>query len=331
MATNQKSKTIKSAQKSAPAAVSHKLDHIHLMRLFILVVQHASFSKAANQLRITATKASKDIRHLEKSLQTTLLNRTTRSVNMTDAGVIFYNSSLQILEIHQKMLDSMQSLKCNLSGELRISAPSLWGKIVLTPIILAFKQLYPEVVLIAHYSNQLVDIKKENIHIAFRSTLLSDEPYIARFIQQDNYTLCASRDYLQQHSTINTPEHLDHHQFITLVNHTSNSEHLIFKGPEREIHKQIKGELSFSNKEDIYKAVKEGFGIAMLPNYLISADINNGKLVSLLEHYPLKSFKFYALFTLKRSDSALLNTFIDFVIAQIAANKNTEHTNSKDS
>ncbi|MFT5707524.1 MAG: LysR family transcriptional activator of dmlA [Oceanospirillaceae bacterium] len=325
------SERIKGAQKTIQATMSHKLDHIHLMRLFILVVQHASFSKAANQLSITATKASKDIRHLEQSLQTTLLNRTTRSVNMTDSGVIFYNSALQILDIHQKMLDNMLSLKCNLSGELRISAPSLWGKIVLTPIILAFKQLYPEVVLIAHYSNQLVDIKKENIHIAFRSTQLSDEPYIARFIQQDNYTLCASRGYLQQHSSINTPENLDHHQFITLVNHTSNSEHLVFHAPEKEIHKHIKGQLSFSNKEDIYKAVKENFGIAVLPSYLISSDIQTGKLVSLLQHYPLKSFKFYALYTQKRSDSALLNTFIDFVTAQINSNKNTIHASSKDS
>lgn len=294
---------------------NHKLDHLHLMRLLVAIVQFNSFSKAAEHLSITATKASKDIRHLEESLQVTLLNRTTRSVNLTDSGEQYYAYALQILQLHQQMLDSILNLKTTLSGELRISAPSLWGKIILTPLILKFKLQHPNVNFIANYSNTSVDILRDNIHIAFRSTQLQDEPYIARFISDDNYSLCASPTYLAQHKAINALDDLDGHQFISLANSQGTFEKLNFMVKQKIVIKHVTGQLAFSNKEDILQAVKQHFGIAILPRYLVQQDLNTGELQNVLANFPLKPAKFYALYTQKRQESALVNQFIDFVIA----------------
>ena len=185
------------------AVMNHKLNHLYLMKLFVAIVQHGSFSRAAIALKVTATKASKDIRHLEKTLDSQLFNRTTRSVNLTDSGEVYFKSAIDILDLHSQMIDNINVMKSTLNGELRVTAPSLWGEVILVPIILLFKEIYPQVKFIADFSNDTNDIFRDNIHIAFRSTELENEPYLARFIAKDEYILCANPDYLSNNPIIN--------------------------------------------------------------------------------------------------------------------------------
>ncbi len=298
--------------------MTHKLDQMHLMRLFTTIVQQGTFHQAANLLGITATKASKDIKHLEEHLQVTLLQRTTRSIYLTDAGKSYYQSAKDILESHQQMLDKLQNIKQQLQGEVRISAPTLWGKVVLTPIILAFKKKHPDVSFIANFTNLRVDLNKENVHICFRSTLLKNENYLARYIDEDNYVLSASNSYLKQHPTINTPSDLDNHSLIYLAHQDRLFEKIAFQHQESTIYKHLKGDLGFNDKESIYLATKEGFGLAVLPRYLVAKDLDTGQLVQVLEDYPIQGSKFYALYNQRRRESAVINQFIDFVIEWVS-------------
>lgn len=297
--------------------MNHKLDHLHLMRLLVTIVDKGSFVKAANFLGITATKASKDIKHLENELQTKLLLRSTRSFKLTDAGEKYYKTSLDILALHQELIDNIQNSKNSLQGELRLSAPSLWGKTVLTPIIIAFKKHYPGVNIISEYSNRRADLQRENIHICFRSTELTNEPYLARFITEDNYVLCAAQDYLLKSEPITSPDDLDNHQMICLSQRDRMFEKITFLKDAKEINKHFRGDLAFSDKESIHQAVSQGLGIALLPHYLVRKDIKNGQLLPLLSSYPIKGAKFYALYCQRRQESALIDHFITFVIEQV--------------
>ena len=309
--------------------MNNKLDHMHLMRLFIAIVQQGSFTKGAKNIGITATKASKDIQHLEQSLQVNLLQRTTRSLHLTDSGKQFYTNAVDIVEAHQQMLDNLQSMRHALRGELRISAPSLWGKHILTAIILQFKQSHSEVSFIVNYTNQKMDLHLENLHINFRSTELTDEPYLARFVDDDNYTLCATDQYLNQHCAVKTPDDLDQHQLICLAQRDSLFEKITFTKNSVQQHKHLKGELAFNDKESIYQAVKQHFGIAVLPSYLVKKDIQRGELCQVLPDYPIKSSKFYALYSQRRRESALINHFIDFVVEQLAKDEELQATSYK--
>jgi len=293
--------------------MTHKLDHMHLMRLFVAINQHGSFASAAAHLNITATKASKDIRYLEESLETNLLHRTTRSLQLTDSGEVFFNKALEILELHGQLLDSINTMKTSLSGELRITAPELWGKIELLPLILAFKQIYPEVAFIAHFSNEPSDLNRDNFHIAFRSTELKNEPYLARHISRDESVLCASEHYLEVSPGVASPQDLDTQQMITLAQHNTHHDQISFIYHGQRLTQHVTGSLCFSNKEAIFETVKAGHGIAVLPKYLVQADITAGRLVEVLPDYQLESADFYALYTQKRKESALVNTFIDYV------------------
>lgn len=297
--------------------MSHKLDHMHLMSLFVAIVRQGSFAAAAKQLNITATKASKDIRYLEQTLDTQLLNRTTRSVNLTCQGELYFKTAVEIVELYEQTLDTLAANKLTLSGELRITAPQLWGTHVLTPILLKFKTAYPNVSLIADYSNATADLVRDNLHVAFRSTKLKDEPYLARYIADDNQALCASSGYLTQAGMVQTLKDLDTHQLITLNQNHSSQNTWTFSDKGQNINYHCRGALAMSSKDAIFQAVKQNFGISLLPEYLIAADIEQGNLQRVLPHYQLTTKAFYALYTQRRKDSALVNRFIDFVIEAI--------------
>ncbi|NQZ83530.1 MAG: LysR family transcriptional regulator [Colwellia sp.] len=301
--------------------MTHKLNHLYLMELFVAIVQHGSFTGAAKQLGITATKASKDVQYLEKSINTILLNRTTRSIHLTDAGEVYLNSALDILELHSQMIDNIDVMKTSLSGELRITAPVLWGEVVLAPLILVFNKKYPKVRFVADFSNEPIDIFRENIHIAFRSTELKNEPYLARYICKDEYVLCASREYLQRNTNTNTKikslVDLDDHQVIIFTQKGSVIDRFDFIYQQQSIQHHVKGSLSFNNKKAIHQAVIMDSGIAVLPKYLVAKELSSGEVIEVLPDHQIKSSSFYALYTQRRKESILVNTFIDFVQEKI--------------
>jgi DNA-binding transcriptional LysR family regulator len=290
-----------------------KLNHLYLMKLFISIVQKGSFAEAARTLSVAPAKASKDIHYLETSLGSILLNRSTRSLNITDAGELFYQSALEIVEMHSQMLDNLAMLKHTISGELRITAPVLWGEVILAPIIIAYKQRYPLVKFSAEFSNTTIDIFKENIHIAFRSTNLRDEPYLARYIADDEFVLCASKEYLSSKIIPKTPQDLLGLDLITLVTNESKFTRIDFNHKGQAIHQHLNGELHFNNKQVIYETVKAGLGYAVLPRYLVLKGLDSGNIVEMLADYQIKGAAFYALYTQRRKESALVNHFIDFV------------------
>jgi len=301
--------------------MNSKLNQLYLMKLFIAIVKQGSFAEAARLLGVAAAKASKDIHYLETSLQCLLLNRSTRSLNMTDAGELYYQSALDIVEMHSQMLDNLAMLKSNICGELRITAPALWGEVMLAPIIIAYRQRFPLVKFTVNFSNQTIDIFKENIHIAFRSTQLTDEPYLARYISDDEFVLCASQAYLTEQSAIKAPQDLVKLDLISLATSLTNTDskfdRIDFIYNQQPVELYLQGQLYFNNKQVIYETVKAGLGYAVLPKYLVLKELKSGAIVELLPDYQIKGAAFYALYTQRRKDSALVNHFIDFVQAQI--------------
>lgn len=293
--------------------MNSKFDSVYLMKLFINVVDFGSFSSAARRVGVTASKASKDIQYLESTLGSILLNRTTRSINLTDAGELYYKTAQDILELHCQLVDNLQNQKSTLSGELRVTAPELWGVNVLTPIILSFKKKYKDVTFFVDFCNELRDLHRDSIHVAFRSTELTNEPYLSKVITDNEYVLCASKEYVDINPIIESHTDLDNHQLIALANSMSKAHSIKFKNEGEIINYSYISELSFSSSFAIYLAVKAGSGIAVLPKYMVSKDIQEENLIEVLPDYHINRTTFYALYTKKRQESELLNCFINFV------------------
>lgn len=296
---------------------NHKLDTLYLMRLLVAITRFGSFAAAATHLGITPSKASKDLRHLEQSLGTVLLSRTTRKVQLTDAGELAYRQADQMIALHEQLLEGLQRNRAALSGELRITAPDLWGEVVLTPVLLRFRATHPDVRLIVDFSNRTADLLRDNLHVAFRSTELGTEPYLARPVARDDLVLCASDTYLASRPPLTRPQDLQQHSLITRSQDYSRHEHwtLLHKGSE--IPLEVAGELAFSNKKAIHAAMRQGLGIACLPRYLVARELADGTLSEVLPAYSPKGAHFYALYTQRRAESALVGHFLDYVIDEL--------------
>ncbi|MBL0514027.1 MULTISPECIES: LysR family transcriptional regulator [Aeromonas] len=296
---------------------NHKLDTLYLMRLLLAIARFGSFAAAASHLGITPSKASKDLRHLEQSLGAVLLGRTTRRVQLTDAGKLACQQADQMVALHEELLDGLQRRRHSLCGELRITAPDLWGEVVLTPVLLRFRTSHPEVRIIADFSNHVADLVRDNLHVAFRSTVLRSEPYLARPIVQDDLVLCASEAYLATHPPLVQPQDLQHHSLITRSQDYGRREHWTLLHQGKEILLEVAGELAFSNKKSIQMAMAQGLGIARLPRYLVADELASGSVCEVLPAYRPKGAHFYALYTQRRADSALITHFLDYVIREL--------------
>jgi len=212
------------------------------------------------------------------------------------------------------VLDGLQRRRSALCGELRITAPDLWGEVVLTPVLLRFRADHPEVRIIADFSNAPADLLRDNLHVAFRSTELCSEPYLARPIGPDELVLCASAAYLEAHPPLTTPQDLQQHILITRSREYGRHERWPLLSQGREIPLEVAGELAFSSKKAIHQAMRQGLGIARLPRYLVATELAEGVVREVLPDYRPKGAHFYALYTQRRAESALVGHFLDYVI-----------------
>jgi DNA-binding transcriptional LysR family regulator len=292
---------------------NHKTDTLYLMRLLVAIVRFDSFALAAEHLGITPSKASKDIKYLEHTLGVVLLNRTTRKLHLTDAGELTFSQAEQLITLHEQLIDGLNNRRNALSGELRISAPTLWGEIILTPILLKFRAEHPQVRLITDFSNHKSDLHRDNIHVVFRSTELNNEPYMARFIAKDEMVLCATDEYLLQNKALTHPEDLKTHSLITRCNGYSRYEQWTLMDNDKELIVNVAGELAFSDKKVIHAAMLQGAGIAQLPRYLVASKLEQGTVREVLPAFRPKGASFYALYTQRRAESALVTHFVEYV------------------
>ena len=235
-------------------------------------------------------------------------------MQLTDAGELAYHQADQMIALHERLLDGLQRRHSALCGELRITAPDLWGEVVLTPVLLRFRADHPDVRLIADFSNTPADLLRDNLHVAFRSTELCAEPYLARPIGPDELVLCASADYLDNHPPLTTPQDLQQHSLITRSQEYGRHERWTLLTQGRELPLEVAGELAFSSKKAIHEAMRQGLGIARLPRYLVATELAKGTVREVLPGYRPKGAHFYALYTQRRAESALVGHFLDYVI-----------------
>ncbi|WLQ16346.1 LysR substrate-binding domain-containing protein [Hahella aquimaris] len=186
------------------------MDKLRAMQYLLKVADTLSFSRAAKSFGVPASSISRRIADLEADLGVELLHRTTRTVRLTEIGVIYVEhvrSGVAQLDDAEEMV-SLHSRTP--SGTLRISAMPSFSQLLL-PAVIAFNERYPDILLDLHFSDAVVEMGRERIDIAIRSSLLTQERVVARKIHSHNYLLAASPEYLKRNGTPRTLEDLQDH------------------------------------------------------------------------------------------------------------------------
>ncbi|MDI9246420.1 LysR family transcriptional regulator [Marinobacter sp. CHS3-4] len=287
------------------------MDRIDAMRAFLQVVQDGSFTRAAERLTTSPQLVSKYVSQLEQLLGVRLLNRTTRRVNLTEAGHRYFQSAQQILADLDDLEHQIGDLQPEASGLLRISAPVSFAIHHMEPLLSAFRNAHPGVEVDLQLNDRKVDIVEEGFDVALRIGRLKSSSLIAKRVAPIRLVFCASPDYLARHGTPEHPEDLQNHHYLHYSYMDSSAIPSLqkwFSGSSR-----IQRVMSSNNGDVLIAAAISGAGIALQPTFLCGPAIREGKLQVLLEQHEPEPMALYAVYAHRQLMASKVRVFVDFI------------------
>ena len=285
------------------------MDRIDAMRAFIHVVQDGSFTRAADRLDTSPQLVSKYVSQLEQHLGVRLLNRTTRRVNLTEAGHRYFEQAQQVLTDFENLEHQMGDLQPEAAGLLRISAPVSFAVHHLEPLLAEFRRVHPGVEVDLQLNDRKVDIIEEGFDVALRIGRLKSSSLIAKRLAPVRLVFCASPDYLAQHGTPEGPDDLQDHRYL----HYS----YLDSGAIPPLQKWFSGSrglqrvMASNNGDVLIAAAISGAGIALQPTFLCGSSIREGKLRIILPDYEPEPMALYAVYAHRQLLASKVRAFVD--------------------
>jgi DNA-binding transcriptional LysR family regulator len=289
------------------------MDRLTSMAVFVRTVERGGFAAAASELGLSPTMTGLHVRALEERLGARLLNRTTRRQSLTEAGRRYYERCKQILADIEAAEGDAMDLQSAPRGRLRVTAPISFGTHALTPAIIDYLALYPEVEVDLSLNDRVIDLVDEGYEVALRVGPLADSSLIARKLAPYRLRLCASPEYLRRRGVPRRVEDLADHNCLCFVYARSGSEWR-FTGPEGESEVAIRGRLQTNNGDALRLAARRGLGIILQPAALLAEDIASGALVPLLAGHVPPSFPMHIVYLPDRWPTPKVRSFVDFVV-----------------
>ena len=288
------------------------MDHLDGMRTFAQVVASGSFTGAATRLGISKKLISKYVATLEDRLGARLLNRTTRSLSLTETGALYHQRCVQLLEDLDELELSVQARTARPRGKLFISAPTTYGEMYLVPQISAFRTKYPDITIDLRLSDRHVDLVNEGFDLAVRIGHLESSGLIARKLGPAPLTVCASPNYLEANGYPDQPEDLRHHQCIIDTNMRSGTSWPFLVNGKR-TNVKVSGDLAVNSARSARDFALLDKGITRSPDYVVDKDLKAGRLVTLLSGYIAQDFDVFAVYSSSRNLAPKVRAFIDFL------------------
>ncbi|ROM50709.1 LysR family transcriptional regulator [Pseudomonas poae] len=287
------------------------------LQTFVSVIECGSISAAAEQIGQTPSAVSRTLSRLEAKLGITLINRTTRRMDLTEEGKYFFEQAKVILAQMDELEERLSSRQKKPAGRLRINAAVPFMLHGIVPYIAEFRRLYPEIQLELNSDDLIIDLLEQSTDIAIRIGALADSTLHARSLGWSPLHILASPAYLKRHGTPNTVAELADHTLLGFTQ-TETLNHWPLRHVEGD-RWLIQPGIAASSGETLRHLALEGQGICCLSNFMTIDDINAGRLVPVLEAFnsgyrqPINAV-FY-----RNSQLALrIQCFLDFIQAKLA-------------
>ncbi|MBF9003379.1 MULTISPECIES: LysR family transcriptional regulator [Vibrio] len=286
------------------------MDKIDAMRTFNAVVAEGSFVKAAQKLDISPQLVSKYVAQLEAQLKTRLLNRTTRRVHPTEAGLSYYERSCQVLHEIEDMENALSNLQTQVSGTLRVSAPMSFGIQHMAEPLNQFQQQYPDIQIELMLTDRKVDLLEEGVDVALRIGRLQDSTLVAKKIAPIRLVVCAAPHYFAEHGK---PQNINELSQLNYLRFTySDVKSLLTPWPEHLSTQDFVSDFSSNNGDVIVKCAILGQGYAIQPTFLMGDAIKQGQL-EVLDDFTITPLGLYALYNHREYLASKVRHFIDFL------------------
>lgn len=277
-----------------------QLDRLRRMALFAMVVRHGSFSAASRAMDLATSVLSSSVSQLEKELGVRLLNRTTRSLSLTEAGQLYHEKCVEMLAAAEMAEEIVAGGVGEIAGRLRISAASDTAQKIVLPALAPLAREHPKLLLDILVDDRVVDMTTQAIDLSIRSGWLRDSSLVARKLADLHEVLVASPDYLQRFGTPDSPDSLRQHRIVGF-NRFAEPTTLVFKNAADESARVMLTPGAMTDNVSMMRDFAvQGFGVARMPSYMVQRELSNGELVLLLPNWALPGAGIYAV-TLKRT------------------------------
>ena len=303
------------------------------MRLLIATVKGGSFSEAARRLDLTPSAVSRQVAALEDDLGVRLFTRTTRRINLTEAGEAYFERAVRIVNEVDETRDAVQASVVRPRGVLRVTAPVVYGRLHVGPLVPEFLALYPEIRLELLLRDSMLDLLEDGIDVAVRVAALPDASLIARRIAPVERVICASPEYLTRRGMPTTPEELADHDCLAFLFHTSGnawrpgSNVWRLSGPRGTVEITVQGPVAANNADALVIAALAGLGLILVPTWLICDQLESDALRAVLTSYKVSpgdiETSVYAVYPSGRFLSPKVRVFIDFLVERLEARQSS--------
>jgi DNA-binding transcriptional LysR family regulator len=248
---------------------------------FVASVESGSFTAAAERLHVTGSAISKSVSRLESRLGSRLLERTTRSLQLTDAGQAYYQTCIRIMEELAEAESVLAAQRTIPSGRLRLAVPNTYGRLGVIPLLIPFCQQNPELELSLTFSDRFTDLFEEGIDVAVR--IGGTEPLPAalgcKLLGREKMVFCASPAYLDTHGRPKTVDALLQHRAILYERVDGTAKPWLFMTEDNHLHwRTVPFRMALGDVDAQIQAVRAGLGVAQSPTWLIRKYLAAGEL-----------------------------------------------------
>lgn len=295
------------------------MDRLQAMETFVRVIEAGSFKNAADTMQVLPSTVTRTIKELESHLGVRLLNRTTRALSVTDAGLRYYDGCKALLRDVQLTEEMAMQQSGVLRGSIRIGTTPTLAKNFIIPALRDFTDRYPAIDVDFHLADATVDIVQYGIDCVIRTGTPQPSRLVARRIGEFHWYLCGSPDYLKRHGKPTSVAALKKHTAVGYVGSRSGrATNWTFREGSQVITVSIASRISVNDTDAYVAAGVAGFGLIRAASYMVRQHIAEGQLIRLLEHAEASTEPISILYPQSRHLSPAIRAFIDWCAGILA-------------
>ncbi len=294
------------------------MDRLTGIQLFIRIIESGSFSKAAEELRITQPTATKHVAALEERLGARLLNRNTRGVSASEIGLLYYEKCKTIQREVEEADNLATLLQSRLGGTLRVSTSVGFGRRVATPLVLRFMREHADISIELSFDDRYVNLVEQGVDVALRMGRLADSMLGSRYLGVNPWLIAAAPEYLALHGEPPTPNDLSDHACLVYSSVQGDDRWQFSDAEGQAITVQVHGPLRSNNLSALLAGARAAHGVAVLPRYVAREALADGSIRQVLPGFTLPSQELHAVFPSPKLVPSKVRTFIDFLQASLA-------------
>ncbi|XNI44767.1 LysR family transcriptional regulator [Haemophilus influenzae] len=288
------------------------MDKLNAISIFCKVIETQSFTLAAKQQNISVAMASKLVSQLEEHLKTRLLQRTTRKIMPTEAGMMYYQRCQGILLDLDEADSSITHLTSSLQGNLLISVPRDFGLLFIAPNLPTFMAKHPHLHIEVEFNDKKIDLLSEGYDLALRIGYMEDSSLVSRKIGTTTVHFAASPNYLETNGIPQTPNDLEHHNGL-LYKNAMNQVNWVGSRINQTQRFKIQSKVVSDSGFALLNMAKAGLGIANLPKFILGRAFEKGELIEILPEYKQQKLEIHVVYSNRRHLPIKVRAFIEFL------------------